>query len=114
MFDGEHGIALHAMQGNRASSHGEGDVSWFFLSCGGNLWYILKLRWGWPFKIGVCTAMSGLLSSYGGHLKNLLEGCLCNRDASRGEVGDPGSLSSCHRDIGIPINLQEELGIITF
>ena len=24
MFDGEHGIALHAVQGNRASSHGEG------------------------------------------------------------------------------------------
>ena len=30
MFDGEHGIALHAMQGNQASSHGEGEVSWFF------------------------------------------------------------------------------------
>ena len=24
MFDGEHGIALHAMQGNQASSHVEG------------------------------------------------------------------------------------------
>ena len=24
MFEGEHGIALHAMQGNRASSRGEG------------------------------------------------------------------------------------------
>ena len=29
-----------------------------------------------------------------------------NTDASRGEAGDPGSLSSCHRDIGIPINFQ--------
>ena len=29
MFDWEHGIALHAMQGNRASSHGEGEVPWF-------------------------------------------------------------------------------------
>ena len=27
VFDGEHRIALHAMQGNRASSHGEGEVS---------------------------------------------------------------------------------------
>ena len=36
-----------------------------------------------------------------------------NRDASPGEVGDPGSLSSCHRDIGIPINFQEESGIVT-
>ena len=29
MFDGEHGIAQHAMQGNRASGQGEGEVSWF-------------------------------------------------------------------------------------
>ena len=50
MFDGEHGIALHAMQGKRASSHGEGEVSWFFSSCCGT--------WG-------------IFSSYGGdgHLK---------------------------------------------
>ena len=27
MFDWEHGIALHAMQGTQASSSGEGDVS---------------------------------------------------------------------------------------
>ena len=32
MFDGEHGIALNAMQGNQASSRGEEKVSWFF-SC---------------------------------------------------------------------------------
>ena len=29
MFDWEHGSALHTMQGNRASSRGEGEVSWF-------------------------------------------------------------------------------------
>ena len=28
MFDWENAIALHAMQGNRASSGGEGEVSW--------------------------------------------------------------------------------------
>ena len=28
-FDGEHGIAVHAMQGNRASSHSKGEVLWF-------------------------------------------------------------------------------------
>ena len=43
MFDGEHEIALHAKQGNRASSRSEGEVSWFFLSCAGNLGYILEL-----------------------------------------------------------------------
>ena len=30
MFDREQGIALHAMQGNRSSSLGMGEVSWFF------------------------------------------------------------------------------------
>ena len=29
MFDWENTIALHAMQGNRASSLGEGEVHWF-------------------------------------------------------------------------------------
>ena len=45
MFDGEPGTALHAMQGNQASSRREGEVSWFFSSCGGNLVYILELQW---------------------------------------------------------------------
>ena len=46
LFDWEQGIALHSMQGNRASSLSEGEVSWFFSSCGGNLGYILELRQG--------------------------------------------------------------------
>ena len=37
MFNWEYGIAPHAMQGNRASCPGEGDVSWDFSSCGRNL-----------------------------------------------------------------------------
>ena len=36
-FDGEHGIALHAMQGNRASSLSEGEVSWFSRVAAGNV-----------------------------------------------------------------------------
>ena len=62
----------------------------------------------------VCSVTSGLLSSYKGHLRNLLEACQGNMDASRGEVGDPDSLSSCHSDIGNPINFQQESGIVTF
>ena len=50
MFDWEYGIALHAMQGNRASFPSEGGVSYDFLSCGRNLGYIRKLRRGWPFE----------------------------------------------------------------
>ena len=46
MFDWEYRIALHAMQGYRASSNGEGDVSWVLLSCGSNLAYILELQRG--------------------------------------------------------------------
>ena len=37
LFDWEQGIALHATQGNRASSLSEREVSWFFSSCGENL-----------------------------------------------------------------------------
>ena len=114
VFDGEHGIALHTLQGNQASSRGEGEVSWFFMNCGGNLGYILRLRRGWPFKTHVCSATSGLLSSYEGHRRKLVKDWQGNRDASRGEVGNPRSLSSCHREIGIPISFQEESGIITF
>ena len=46
MFDWEKGIALHEMQGNRASSVSEGEVSWFLSNCGGNLGYNLELRQG--------------------------------------------------------------------
>ena len=59
------------MQGNQSSSPGEGYVAWDFSSCGGNVGYILELQRGWPFETPLCSAMSGLLSSYNGHLRNL-------------------------------------------
>ena len=71
MFDWEYGIALHAMQGNRASFPSEGDVSYVFSSCGRNLWYIHELQWVWTFETPLCSAKSGLLSSYDGHIRNL-------------------------------------------
>ena len=37
MFDWENAIDLHAMQGNRASSRGDGEVSWIFSSSAGTL-----------------------------------------------------------------------------
>ena len=49
VFDWEKTIALHSMQGNRASSRGEGEVSWIYLSCGRNVGYTLELRRGCPF-----------------------------------------------------------------
>ena len=114
VFDWEQGISLHAMQGNRASTISEGEVSWFFSSCFGYLGYILELQWGWTFKTRVCTAMSELQSNYGGHLRNLNSAWQDNTDGSRGEAGDRESLSSWHSDIGIPINVQEESGMVTF
>ena len=71
MFDWDQRIALHAMQRIRTSSLSEGKVSWFFSSCDGNLGYILELWRGWLFKTRVCSATSGLQSSYDGHIRNL-------------------------------------------
>ena len=71
VFDWENGIALHAMQWNRASFPSEGDVSYDFSSCGRNLWYISELQRGWPFETPLCSAKSGLLCSYDGQLRNL-------------------------------------------
>ena len=60
------------------------------------------------------SAKSEHLSSYDGHLSNLNKAWQDNTDASVGEVGDQASLSSFHRDIGIPINFLEESGLLTF
>ena len=88
MFDWEQGIGLHAMHVNPASSCGEGEVSWFFSTSGGNLRYIHELRRGWPLKTRVYSATSGLMSTCEGHLRNLLEAWQGNMDASRDEAGD--------------------------
>ena len=71
MFDWENAIALHAMQWNRASSRGEGEVSWVFSSCDRHLGYILDLRRGCPFYTGVCLLKSGHLYRYDGPLGKL-------------------------------------------
>ena len=64
-------IALHEMHGNQASYPGKGNVSFDFSSCDRNLGYILELQRGWPFETPLCSAKSGLLSSYDGKLRNL-------------------------------------------
>ena len=71
VLDWEYRIALHAMQGNLASSPGEGDVSWDASSCDRNLGYISELQRGWSFETPLCSAKSGLLSSYDGQFRNL-------------------------------------------
>ena len=71
VFDWEFGIALHAVQANRASFPSEGDVSYDFSCCGRNLGNIRELQRGWPFETPLCSAKSGLLCSYEGHVRNL-------------------------------------------
>ena len=51
-FDWEHGTPQHEMQGNRASSCGEGEVSCVFSRCGRHLVYILELRGDGNLKLG--------------------------------------------------------------
>ena len=57
---------------------------------------------------------SGFLPIYEGNLTHLLEVWQGNTDTSRGDAGEQAYLSSFHSDIGIPINYQEESGIVTF
>ena len=113
LFDWEQGIALHAMQGNRASSLSEGEVSWFFSSCSGNVGYIQELQQGQPLTTFVYSVPSGHLSRSDGHLRRLNLAWQNKTDASGGEAEDRGSLSSWHSDIWIPNQFQEESGILT-
>ena len=71
MFNWKYDIALHEMQGNQASSPGEWYVSSDTSSCCGNMGYILEVQCGYPFETPLCSAQSGLLSSYDGHLRTL-------------------------------------------
>ena len=81
MFDWENAIALDTMQGIRASSQGEANVSWVFSSCGRNLDYFLDFQRGRPFETGVCSVKSGHLSRYEGQLRNVNYAWQDNTDA---------------------------------
>ena len=64
MVDWKNAIALDTMQGNRASSRGEGEVSWVFSSCGRHVGYILELRREFVSEVRN-------LSRYEGQLRNV-------------------------------------------
>ena len=82
VFDWERGTPQHEMQGYRASSCSEVEVSWVFSSCGKHLVYILELRRGCPFETGVFSVKSGHLSRYEGQLRNVHLEWPDNTDAS--------------------------------
>ena len=81
MFDWQNTIAVDTMQGNWASSRGEGKVSWVFSSCGRNMRYILDLRRGCSFETAVCLVKSGHLSRHEGHIRNVNSAWQDNTDA---------------------------------
>ena len=114
IFDCKHGTTPHEMQGNRASSCGEAEVSWVFSSGGRHLVYILELRRRWPFETRVCSAKSGLLSRYDRHLGKLNYAWQENTDASGGEPVGQASLISSQSYINIPIIYHELSSIISF
>ena len=100
MFDWDYGIALPAMQMNRASFSSEGDVSYDFSSWGKHLGSIRELQREWPFETPLSSAKSGILCSYQGHLRNQNLAWQDNTDTSGGEVGDQVSLSSFPEILG--------------
>ena len=75
--------------------------------------YILEFRRGSPFETQACSAKSGLLSSYDGHLWKFNYVWQENTDASGDEPGGQAFLISWQSYIGIPIKFHEELGIVT-
>ena len=90
-----------------------GVVSWFYSICSGNLGYS-RVTVGMTLQNSCLFSNVRTLFSCEGHLGILPEAWQCNRVASRGEVEDQESLSSFHRDIGIPINFQEDSVIVSF
>ena len=72
-----------------------------------------RVRRGWPFETWVCSAKSGLLSSYDGHLGKLNYAWQENTDPSAGEPVGKAFLISWHSYIGIPINFHKVSGIVT-
>ena len=70
LFDWENAIALHAMPGNRASSRGEGDVSWVFSSCGRNLG-LSRVTVGMSIRNSSLFIEVRNLSMYEGQLRNV-------------------------------------------
>ena len=114
IFDWEHGTPQHEFQVNRAWSCCEGEVSRVFSSCRRHLMYILELRRGWSFETRVCSAKSGLLSTYDAHLRKLNYAWQENTYASGGDLGGQASFIIWHSNIGIPINFHEASGNVTF
>ena len=90
-------------QWKRASSHTEGRISWFFLSCGRKLGVPLELRRGPQGPARVASGKSSLHASCEGPLKIPLQSVPGLKSSSEAEAGTSGFLSSADMDLGVPI-----------
>ena len=105
-FKRECGISLETLLWERASSHVEGRISWFFSSCGGKLGVPLEFQWGSQGPARVASEMSGLFSSCEGPIGTPLELLLVNRAVSRVQSVDSVFLTRVDRDLRLLIKLQ--------
>ena len=94
------GISLEMPQQKRASSRIEGRISWFFLSCGGNLGVPLKLQRGLQGPPRIGSGKSSLHASCEGPLGIPLQLMLGLRSSSAVEAGTSGFLSSADMIFG--------------
>ena len=96
----EGGISLVMPQQKNASSRIEGRISWFFLSCGGNLGVPLKLQRGLQGPPRIGSGKSSLHASCEGPLGIPLQLMLGLRSSSAVEAGTSGFLSSADMIFG--------------
>ena len=90
-------------QWKRASSHIEGRISWFFLSCGRKREVPLELGRGPQGPARVASGKSSLHASCEGPLKIPLQSVPGLKSSSEAEAGTSGFLSSADMDLGVPI-----------
>ena len=70
MFDWQNAIALHAMQGTRASFRGKGDVSWVFSNLA-DTWVYSRVTTGMSIRNSSLFIEVRNLSRYEGQLRNV-------------------------------------------
>ena len=103
----EGGISLETPQRKWAYSHGEGRLSWFFLSCGRKLGVLLELQWGSHGPAHVASGKSSLHGRCVGPLRITLQSVLSPSSSSGAEARTSGFHSSADMDFGVPMEFQK-------
>ena len=107
-FKRECGICLKILLWNRASSHVEWRISWFFTSCSRKLGVPLELLWGPQGPAGIASEKSGIFLSCEWHVGIPLELVQGTTASCRVEAGNSGFLSSSDRDLRAPMDIPLE------